>query len=389
MALQGPFSDPSSGLGGVSGFVEACPLPDSLPFDILTIIVSFVDSIHDLRNLACVNKGLRLEAERIIYASPLIRDAFSLEGFLESIVSRPERGSFAKSVSLALYGQDVHLRRPKRPVGNGFSISSLRSKIEGIYYSFQAWDGGLLSRALSLAPNLVEIDLKLPESDYSLANPESVLDRTPHSVPNSLSHYLTVMEKGAYYSSSLRPLNLYAPPRILEAPSMPNLARIRGDPEVIEALSPFRPVKDVTLLCLNHDPCGVASALRTMALSSGPVERLYMDAGPDGGFHLSFLGGVGGVLRSLRVLCISVASFSRGGESTTTVAGDIERGLVSLPNLEVFEIVRVNFRHGPTAELWLSVPQEWETREVGQEWHLQLPELGTVGSVCFNRIGSQ
>lgn len=327
-----------------------------------------------------------MEAERILYSSLSAKNATTLEAFLSSVISRPERGDFVKSMSFAFPGQDVHLRRQNGPVGRGFSLSSLRSRLEDLYFAHFTWDGGLLSRALALCPNLVQLNLKLPEGDYSLRNAEVVPDRTPHSIPSSLLYYLEGTEKAPYYSSSLDPLTLHAPSDTPEHTPIPRLANITGDPEVVEALTPFRPVKGVTLMCLNNDPRGVASALRALARSSGPVECLYMIAGMDGSFHLSFLRGLGNILSPLRVLRISAASLVKGEENGEAVIHDIEEGLKSFSNLELFEIMQVDLTHGMTAEVWLYVTHEWESHEVGKEWFLQVPELGVVGVLRCRRI---
>jgi len=388
ISRMGRTSAASTSIG--SGVSSAIPFlgsihkqPIQMPFDVLAIVLSFLNSPKDLCNLACASRSMRIEAERILYSSLSTNNATTLEGFLSSIISRPERGDYVKSLFLVFPARDIHLRRQNEPAGRVFSLSSLRSRLEDFYYAHFTWDDGLLSRALALCSNLVQLNLKLPEGDYSLRNAEIVPDRTPHSIPSSLLYYLQSTEKGPYYSSSLHPLTLHAPSDAPETP-VPQLTKITGDPEVVEALTPFRPLKDITLMCLNNDPCGVASALRTLARSSGPVECLYMDARVDGSFHLSFLRGLGSILPSLRVLRISMAALVKG-ENGETVIHDIEEGLKSFSNLELFEIIQVDLCHPATAEVWLYVAREWELRKVGKEWILQVPELGVLGVLQCRR----
>src|SRR5258708_34420142 len=111
-------------------------------------------------------------------------------------------------MSFAFPGQDVHLRRQNGPVGRGFSLSSLRSRLEDLYFAHFTWDGGLLSRALALCSNLVQLNLRLPEGDYSLRNAGGVPDRRPHSIPSLRLYYLDGTQKRPYYSCSVYPLTL-------------------------------------------------------------------------------------------------------------------------------------------------------------------------------------
>ena len=322
--------------------------------------------------MTCVSKGLGAEAERVMYRAVSFSREETIDGFLLAILLRPIRGSFVRSLFLGLPAFGVRSPGRSRWGRTGKLITFLLCQ-QHIPPTYEMWNAALLSEALFLCPNIIEVRV------ISLSSLRERPTGRRFSIPNEMTSTGGLVP----FSHPLRPLSL---PPSLEVSrndlsvSMPKLKNVAGYFDIIEALVPYRPVQDVILIGGDEYTPIPISTLVALGLSSGPVTRLLFLSMY--GFGMETISVVGHHVPSLQFLRISASPLLHtDGTAISDFVRGIEKGLAALPCLKELEISLPAARNLGEDQGWSSVIQGCSTKIVGQEWSM-------VAAVARMRTGS-